>query len=132
MMFLYVVGFLIFFFGLFIVGGVGASLAASITRNGFLWFFLSLICIIPLQAIYLELFNFVNAFRLVEAGDAPYWDRYQKVVAESWLFWAQFGVIIGICSWITCLKQYHIYLKPQDSVAAGEPRNASEHLNANS
>lgn len=132
MMFLYVIGFLIFFAGLFVVGGVGASLAAWITRNGFLWFFLSLICIIPLQIVYLELINLVNAFRLVEAGDAPYWDRYRAEVLSSWFFWAQFGVVMGVCSWISCLKQYHKFLKPRESVTPDEQRDARTSVNQSS
>lgn len=112
--FLVVIGFFIFFIGSFVVGGIGAWLAARITRIGFFWGILALLLIIPLQICYMEVLNAVIAFRNVEDGEAPYWDRYKTVVADGIVFWAKFGVMLGICMWITCLKQAHHYLNPPE------------------
>src|SRR5262245_32767259 len=112
------ISFVVALFVAFVLGGVGAWVAARMTRSGAVWVVLCLLCIIPLEIANFELVNLLIAFRNMESGDAPYWDRYLKVVADGWLFWAEFGIVMGVCSWISCLKQSHHFLKPSEPIAA--------------
>lgn len=117
MVFLGVIGFLIFLYGSIVVASLAAGLAAARSRALVVWIPLSFVTVILAEIAYLAIVFMIVCFWHVEAGDAPYWNRYWDTVSREWFAIFEFGGLFGVVGWVWCLKRYAFFTRePEPTV----------------